>query len=132
MENVPGHWLTGVGLDNYRYVFISSPDYVEGMYLQDKAHNEFLHILVTQGLPSLINYLALLIFAGAGAVKSILNETSVKKRAVTWILLGMLITYCFQSLFNSSIPYVVIYFWIAVGLITPRNVIKRNKNPLKS
>ena len=132
LENVPGHWLTGVGLDNYRYVFISSPDYVEGMYLQDKAHNEFLHILVTQGLPSLINYLALLIFAGAGAVKSILNETSVKKRAVTWILLGMLITYCFQSLFNSSIPYVVIYFWIAVGLITPRNVIKRNKNPLKS
>ena len=127
LEQVPKHWLTGVGLDNYRYVFVSAPDFKEGMYYQDKGHNEYLHILVTQGVPALINYLALLVYACVGAVKNILKETSVKKRAVTWILLGMFIAYCFQALFNSSIPYVVIHFWLVIGLLAPRTVILSNK-----
>lgn len=127
LEQVPKHWLTGVGLDNYRYVFVSCPDYQEGMYLQDKAHNEFLHVMVTQGIPALINYLALLVFTGVGAVKCVLKETSAKKRAITWILLGMLITYVVQSQFNCGIPYVAIYFWMVIGLITPRTVILSNK-----
>lgn len=121
LSQVPGHWLTGVGLDNYRYVFVSDPGYHEGMYLQDKAHNEYLHTLVTQGVPALINYLALLVFTARGAVKSILDETSYKRRAVTWILLGMFITYTAQALFNSSINYVVIYFWLVIGLLIPRS-----------
>ena len=132
LENVPKHWLTGVGLDNYRYVFVSDPGFKEGMYVQDKGHNEYIHILVTQGIPALINYLALLIYAGVGAVKNILKETSKKKRAICWILLGMFVTYCLQALFNSSIPYVVIHFWLVIGLIAPRNVISRNKNQLKT
>ena len=127
LEQVPKHWLTGVGLDNYRYVFVSAPDFKEGMYYQDKGHNEYLHVLVTQGVPALINYLALLVYACVGAVKNILKETSVKKRAVTWILLGMFIAYCFQALFNSSIPYVVIHFWLVIGLLAPRTVILSNK-----
>ena len=132
LAQVPAHWLTGVGLDNYRYVFISDPNYVDGMYLQDKAHNEYLHTMVTQGVPALINYLALLVFACVGAVKSILNENSKERRAVTWILLGMFITYTAQALFNSSINYVVIYFWLVIGLIIPRTVIGTRKNELKS
>ena len=132
LAQVPEHWLTGVGLDNYRYVFVSVPGFKEDMYLQDKAHNEYLHILVTQGIPALINYLALLIFAGAGAVKSILKETSKERRAVTWILLGMFVTYVIQAFFNSSITYVVIYFWLVIGLITPRTFFgsdKKTSNP---
>jgi len=113
-------------------VFVSDPGFKEGMYVQDKGHNEYIHILVTQGIPALINYLALLIYAGVGAVKNILKETSKKKRAICWILLGMFVTYCLQALFNSSIPYVVIHFWLVIGLIAPRNVISRNKNQLKT
>ena len=78
----------------------------------------------------MINYLALLIFAGAGAVKSVINDTSKERRAVTWILLGMFITYCVQALFNGSVTYVAVYFWFITGLITPRTVIGRNKNRL--
>lgn len=132
LAQVPKHWLTGVGLDNYRYVFVSDPGYRDGMYLQDKAHNEYLHTMVTQGIPALINYLALLIFTCIGAVKSILNETSKERRAVTWILLGMFITYIAQALFNSSITYVVVYFWLVIGLIIPRTVAGTRKNELKS
>ncbi len=127
LAQVPKHWLTGVGLDNYRYVFVSDPGYHDGMYLQDKAHNEYLHTLVTQGVPALINYLALLIFAAKGAVKAIIDETSYKRRAVIWILLGMFITYTAQALFNSSINYVVIYFWLVIGLITPRTALRTQK-----
>lgn len=126
LRSVPDNWLTGVGLDNYSYVFRSSPE----VYFQAKAHNEYIHVLVTQGVPAVINYLALLIFAGAGAVKSVINDTSKKRRAVTWIFLGMFITYCVQALFNGSVTYVAVYFWFITGLITPRTVIGRNKNRL--
>lgn len=121
LKSVPKHWLTGVGLDNYQYVFDSSPDYVEGMHRKDKAHNEYLHILVTQGIPALINYLTLLIYTCVGAVRSVLTEDSREKRAVTWTLLGMIATYAASAFFNISVPYVVIYFWLAVGLAIPRS-----------
>ena len=130
LSTVPQNWLTGVGLDNYSYVFESAPGYQEGMYLQAKAHNEYIHVLVTQGIPAFINYMALLVFACAGAVKSIINDSSKERRAVTWILLGMFVTYCVQALFNGSVTYVAVYFWFIIGLITPRTVIKPNKNPL--
>lgn len=129
---VPDHWLTGVGLDNYSYVFVSDPDYEVGMYVQEKGHNEYLHTMVTQGIPALINYLALLVFACSGAVKSILKGTSGEERAVTWTLLGMFTAYAVQAMLNSSIINVVIYFWLVVGLITPRTVIGHNKNTLNS
>lgn len=128
LSNVPANWLTGVGLDNYRYVFISAPDYMEGMYLQDKAHNEYIHILVTQGVPSLINYLTLLILTASRTVKNIIKENAPEKRALAWIFLGIFIAYCAQALFNSSVNYVVIYFWLVIGLMAPRNVIKVNKS----
>ena len=132
LSSVPGHWLTGVGLDNYSYVFVSDPDYEIGMYVQEKGHNEYLHTMVTQGIPALINYLALLVFACSGAVKSILKRDSGGVRAVTWILLGMFTAYVVQAMLNSSIINVVVYFWLVLGLITPRTVIGHNKNTLNS
>ena len=126
LASVPGHWLTGVGLDNYRYVFLSSPDYQYGMYLQDKAHNEYLQILVTQGVPALVDYIALLIYAGFGAVKSIIKESSYERMAVTWIFLGMFIAYSAQAFFNSSVTYVAMNFWLIIGLITPRSDIRNS------
>ena len=120
LKTVPDNWLTGVGLDNYGYVFESSPDFHEGMYMKDKAHCEYIHTLVTQGIPALINYLALLIYTGTGAVRNILKESSREKRAVTWVLLGMFITYLAQALFNNSITYVAMHLWLIVGLLIPR------------
>ncbi len=128
LSSVPDHWLTGVGLDNYRYVFVSAPDYEVGMYIQDKGHNEYIHTLVTQGVPALINYLALLIFAASGAVKYIMHEASRKKREVLWVFLGIFIAYCSQALLNSSVTYVVIYFWLVIGIITPRTALRTQKN----
>ena len=127
VKSIPQNWLTGVGLDNFQYVFLSSPDFSDDMYFKDKAHNEYLQILVTQGIPAFINYMALLIYTLTGAVKSILGETSKEKRAATWILLGAFVAYASQAFFNNSITYVVIYFWLVMGLIIPRSPVSISK-----
>lgn len=124
---VPNNWLTGVGLDNFKYVYESSEVIHDEMFVKDKAHNEYLQILVTQGIPALINYLALLIYTGTGATKSVLKEESPEKRAVTWILLGMLVTYAAAAFFNNSIIYVALYFWLVIGLIIPRDPVRTKK-----
>ena len=131
LKSVPDNWLTGVGLDNYQYVFFSSPDFHEGMYQQDKAHNEYIHILVTQGIPALINYLALLIYTCAGAVRKVLHEDSAERRALTWILLGAFVTYSASALFNISITYVAMYFWLVIGLIIPRSPLQHSGDKLQ-
>jgi O-antigen ligase len=128
LASVPDNWLTGVGLDNYGYVFESAPD----IYFQAKAHNEYIHVLVTQGVPAFINYMALLVFACSGAVRNVIKDGSKERRTVTWILLGMFVTYCVQALFNGSVTYVAVYFWFIIGLITPRTVIRPDKNRLNS
>ena len=128
LASVPDNWLTGVGLDNYGYVFESAPD----IYFQAKAHNEYIHVLVTQGVPAFINYMALLVFACSGAVRNVIKDGSKERRTVTWILLGMFVTYCVQALFNGSVTYVAVYFWFIIGLITPRTVIRPDKKRLNS
>ena len=130
LESVPRFWLTGVGLDNFGYIFGVSPNFHEGMYYKDKAHNEYLQILVTQGIPALINYLSLLIFTCVGAVKNVIHESSREKRAITWILLGAFVGYAAQAFFNNSITYVVMHFWLIIGLLIPRTpfaLLKANK-----
>ncbi|MCR5059886.1 MAG: O-antigen ligase family protein [Saccharofermentans sp.] len=124
---VPEYWLTGVGLDNFKYVFEYKGIFHEEMFIKDKAHNEYIQFLVTQGIPAFVNYLALLIYTAVGAVRNILKEASAEKRAVTWILLGMFVTYATAAFFNNSIVYVALYFWLVIGLIIPRDPVRTKK-----
>ena len=113
--------LTGIGLDNLGQAFREMPTYIEGVSLvQDKGHNEYIHTKATQGIPALINYLALLIYSVSGAVKAIFKEKDDLKRSLLWIFLGVVATYLAQALLSSSILNVAPYFWLILGLITPR------------
>ena len=115
------HPLTGIGLDNLGQAFREMPTYIEGVSrVQDKGHNEYIHTLATQGIPALINYLALLVYSVTGAVKAIINEKDEEKRSILWICLGVVAAYLAQALLSSSVMNVAIYFWIFLGLITPR------------
>lgn len=118
LRTVPTHFLTGVGQDNYIYAFISDPEWKQGDYMQQKGHNEYIHTLVTQGVPALINYLALLIYAGITAFNIVIKQQGVR-RYTTWIFFGMFAGYTAQALFNSSIINVAFYFWIVIGLMMP-------------
>jgi len=120
INSIPKHWVTGIGLDNYAQAFRELPDWQKGQFIQDKGHNEYLHTLVTQGVFALINYLAVLIYAAVNAVKRIIKETDDVKRCLHWIFLVIFAAYACQAILNSSVLNVAPYFWIIIGLLTPR------------
>ena len=90
------------------------------MYVQSKGHSEYIHTLATQGVFALINYVALLVYAAAGTVKAIYNEKDDTKRSIMWIFLGVFVAYISQALISSSVMNVAPYFWLILGLVTPR------------
>ncbi len=91
------------------------------MYYNDKGHNEYLHILVTQGVFAAVNYISMLIYACAAGVRTVVNTKDEEKRKLTWILLGMFAGYAAQALVNSSLINVAPYFWLTVGMTMPKS-----------
>lgn len=116
LKAFPDHWAFGIGLDNYEDVFLKSPDYVPGGYKQAKAHNEYLHYLVTQGIFQLITYLTLLVYAAVTGIRNVIRNDDEEERYINWILLGMFFGYAAQAMFNSSVVNIAPYFWITIGL----------------
>ena len=132
LESVPKHWLFGIGYDNFIAVFYTNPRWQDGMESFSHAHNEYIHILATQGVFAVINYISMLIYCVVTAVKNILKDGEGENRTLTWIFLGMLVSYAAQAFFNSSIINVAIYFWITIGLTMPKSsqkpiILDRNK-----
>lgn len=120
LESIPDNWLTGVGLDNYLHVFLYSPNWSQGMATQGKAHNEYLHTIVTQGVFAGINYIALLVYAAKTGIRDVLRARDESLRAVPWIYLGMFASYAAQAFVNSSVINTAMYFWIVIGLLLPQ------------
>ncbi len=119
LQTVPKYWATGIGLDNLRHCFWDLPDWKEGDYSQGKAHNEYIHTLVTQGVFALLNYLILLILSAKRAISTIVHSTDSEQRTIWWIVLAMFTGYVVQAFFNSSIINVAMYFWVVVGMLNP-------------
>lgn len=124
LEAVPDNWLTGVGLDNYRYAFFSNPSWEPGMFYQDKGHNEYIHTLVTQGVFAAVNYILLLVYSAVTGVKNVMSAKDEEERGITWVLLGMFVAYASQAFFNSSVINTAFYFWIIVGMTMPYSMQK--------
>lgn len=74
----------------------------------DKAHNEYLNIAVSAGIPSLIAYLTLLFVV-------LKNSLSKEKN----LLLAVIIAYLVQAFFNISVVSVAFIFWILLGRLVP-------------
>ena len=127
IESVPKHLWLGVGLDNFKDAFFLNPRFTEGDKYQQKGHNEYLHILVTQGIFQLLNYLTLYVYAAVRGVRTVIHTDDDENRYITWIFLGMFTGYAAQAFFNSSITNVAPYFWISVGMCLS----KKNQNHLK-
>ena len=100
--------------------FTENQTWHEGMHYQDKAHNEYLHTLSTQGVLALLNYLALLGFSLRMAVSRIVNTSNEDERIIAWTFLAAFSGYIVQAFFNSSIINVAMYFWVVIGMLNPR------------
>lgn len=126
LETVPHYWYIGTGLDNYVYSFFwDNPNY-KGFY-QDKGHNEYLHILVTQGVFTLTAWLTLIFYNLVTSTKRFFY-TNNEETKITFILIVMYGGYLCQALANSSVTNVAIYNWIITGLL----LYTGDKKPLKT
>lgn len=130
-EAIPDNWLFGIGLNNYEECFHSNPRYTEGDYIAFLAHNEYLNVLVTQGVFAAINYMAFLVYSCVIGVKTVINTENDERRTAAWILLGMFAGYAAQALVNNSVINVAPYFWITVGMTMPKCEQKIFKPKLK-
>lgn len=102
---VPKYWLTGAGIDNFGYVY---PTDLHGMYV-DKAHNEYLQILTTEGIFSLIIYLLFYLNLFVDALKS--------KSELALVLLVGFIGYAMQAFMNIRVTTVAPLFFIVCGML---------------
>lgn len=83
----------------------------------DKAHNEYLQIAATIGIPALVCYLIFIAFILVTKIKlAITNKTY-------YIILISIISYLVQAFFNISTIGVAPLFWMLLGLIDNKEMI---------
>ncbi|MCL2634553.1 MAG: O-antigen ligase family protein [Oscillospiraceae bacterium] len=107
---VPDYLLIGSGPDTFYFAF---PEEAQRFYGEtyDKAHNEYLQILICQGIFGLLFYLT---FLGTLFIKSI------KKSFTNPILMASLAAftgYGIQALFNISTPIASQMMWVISGVM---------------
>ncbi|MGB4313251.1 MAG: O-antigen ligase family protein [Natronincolaceae bacterium] len=109
--------LFGYGLETLGIVFTERfyCDVVERynrVIIFDKAHNEYLHIAVTTGVPALMAYLYFVLNIVIKAIKN------VGKNIMIIPLLCSVIGYLVQAFFNISVVSVAYVYWIALGMLS--------------
>lgn len=115
LELIKDYPLFGVGIENLHIVFMErfSQDSIAmfgRVMVADKAHNEYLHLAVTSGIPSLIAYLTFL-------TKCAYDNFKHLKDPVTLVLASAIFGYCIQAFFNISVVSVAYIFWVYLGLL---------------
>ena len=112
--------LTGYGIENLGEAFKKyyTQDMIElwneVRYL-DKAHNEYLHIAVTSGIPSLLVYLT---FISQIILKGLFRLKNCK---TALLILSSVIGYMTAAFFNISVVSVAYVYWIFLGLLAGSN-----------
>ena len=105
LKIVPNYFWIGAGYDNFGYVYKDH----QGSLYYDKAHNEYLQLLVTGGIFHLIVYLVLLSNLFIDGIKS--------KNKLVWILLFAFIGYALQAFLNISVINVAFIFYMIMGML---------------
>ena len=132
LESIPHHWVTGIGLDNYTEVFFENPNWTKGSYYMAKAHNEYLHVLATQGVFAFIAYVFILFRTIVISVKKVFCGGDDTVQALDWVFLGMLVTYAAQASLNCGVINVAMYCWLTAGLLNPCDSPLNHKNNKKN
>ena len=107
----PNYPLIGSGPDTFYHAFPPEAHLVYGGVNYDKAHNEYLQILICQGLLGLLCYLLFLVTASLKAIPKAFRNPLVMA------VLAAFIGYCVQAFFNISLPIASQMMWIFVGML---------------
>ncbi|MFW6386967.1 MAG: O-antigen ligase family protein [Bacillota bacterium] len=114
--------VLGSGLDTFDLVFPQETyqEIVGTESIVDKAHNEYLQLGVTAGLPALVAYLVFLCFVFHRGWRNWKQDDSGLRAA----LLIAFLAYIVQAFFNISVVSVAPIFWIVMGLNIAVNRVK--------
>ena len=112
---IKGHPVLGTGPENLKPVLKAEYKKELNAYYRmkgvtiDKAHNEYLHIAVVTGIPSLLTYLSILVIIFWR------NITQVKRDKTKLIVAFAVFAYLVQAFSNISVIAVAPLFWILLG-----------------
>lgn len=110
------YWNTGIGIDNFMYIgngkLIIDSNSGDIIY---KAHNEYLQILVCEGIFKLLVYLSFLGYIFFKAISYLKSNKVVEKNYLALFI--AFCGYCVQAFFNISITRVAPIFYMIAGLI---------------
>lgn len=124
--NKYNYWSTGIGIDNFYYLGHGHLiiDKVSGDLVY-KAHNEYLQILVTEGVYMLITYLIFLIFIFIRGVIYIIKDRECDTLFMTFFM--AFIGYSVQAFFSISMTRVAPLYFLMCGFVLSFLEIKTNK-----
>lgn len=111
---LPEYGIVGVGIDNYKKILKDYEGF--GRYRVSTAHNEYIQLALTEGVPALVFYLWLLFivfFAGIRNWRDTEEESSWLNRALFIAFMG----YICQAFVNFSSVAVAPFFWMVMGMI---------------
>jgi putative inorganic carbon (HCO3(-)) transporter len=109
--------IFGIGISNLELIFASrfreNVYQVFGVYTNvDKAHNEYLDIAVSSGIPSLVSYLFFLFTVTLNKIKESDFVSDINLPIICAVS-----GYAAQAFFNISVVSVAFLFWILLGLL---------------
>ena len=107
VKEIPKYMIHGIGVDNFAYILDGKP-IRRKTYYYDKAHNEYLQILITMGIFSLISYLCL---------HFIIIKNGIKKEVYLFL---PAIGYLVQAMFNISVIEIAPFFYMTLGFLVDR------------
>ena len=116
IQIVPNYLVHGIGIDNFYYILDGKPIIRKNQYY-DKAHNELLQILVTEGLLCCLTYIIMYFIIIKNGIKN-----SFKNKEIYYIL--PVVGYIVQAMFNISVITVSPIFYIAMGLNMNRKTLE--------
>ena len=113
-------WI-GSGVDTHGIVFPATPDELEEYFsnrtiMVDKAHNEYLQLAVTVGVPALVCYLILVFMVVRKAIKA-LQIAEDREKYLLHIMLAVISGYLVQANFNISVVSVAPIYWALLGTV---------------
>lgn len=117
--------LLGSGPDTFNMVFRMTRDeakhYFGASYFYvDKAHNNYLQIAATMGLPALFSYVLFLFLSMKKSWSGIVRR-GFQRNIYPLALFSGLLGYMIQDFFNISVVSVAPVFWSLMGLLAAHN-----------
>ncbi len=120
LDGLKGHVLTGVGFENYRIIFPRFRPVEDNIYHKDTiptmVHNGYLQTALTNGVPALVLYLAVLFLVLAWLTRTFRKSTDRNVRLLCAGFTGSIVGYMVQDLTGWLEIALTPFFWVVLGL----------------